>query len=259
MPDPAPKPRLPLYLYGHNATQVSADGPALLVRVIHKAPMRYPYIRLARIICGPGVEWQARALAACRHQGLPIIFLDQDGEPTGYLQPMQGKPSRLDTAIEETLDRADWETHYHHWLRARRMELVEDWHRRQQASGHEIDPDDYRELIREHVYQADAPHLTRGPQAAALTAFSLDALHHAGLKPRYWGLHGAPLELATDLTSLLGLALHLQMRGLGHALHGDNASLLRVLHSYGPYLYALLPHLLGSLHRRLKSLLEEWL
>jgi hypothetical protein len=123
-----------------------------------------------------------------------------------------------------------------------------------------MDPNDYRELIREHVYQADAPSHHRAPQAAALTAFNLDAIHHAGLKPRYWGLHGAPLELAADLTQLLGLAPHLQTQGLGHALHGDNASLLPVLHSYGSYLDALQPppHLLGSLHRRHKSLVKEW-
>jgi hypothetical protein len=66
IPAAAPKPRLPLYLYGRNATQVSADRPALLVRMAHQATMRYPYTRLARIISGPTVEWQARALAACR-------------------------------------------------------------------------------------------------------------------------------------------------------------------------------------------------
>ena len=48
------------------------------------------------------------------------------------------------------------------------------------------------------------------------------------------------------------------MQGLGSSLHGEQAALLRVLHSFGPRIDQTLTHLLGSLHRRLKSLLEEW-
>lgn len=257
----AATPRLPLYLYGQSATQVSANGPALLVRITQKAPLRYPLSRLARVIAGPRVEWQASALAACQHEGLPIVFLDSAGEPTGYLQPVQGKPSRLDSVIEEMLDRADWPMHYSHWLRAERMDLVQDWHRARLAAGREVDEDDFRELIRQHVYRPESESIAfahASPQAGALTAYTLQALHQAGLKPRYWGSHGDPLELADDLTRLLGLALHLEMHGLGAGMHGDNAALLRVLHSFGPRINQLLPHLLGSLHRRLKSLLEEW-
>ncbi|MDP2834114.1 MAG: CRISPR-associated endonuclease Cas1 [Pseudomonadota bacterium] len=257
----AASPRLPLYLYGQSPTQVSANGPALLVRITQKAPLRYPFARLARVIAGPRVEWQASALSACQHEGLPIVFLDGAGEPTGYLQPVQGKPSRLDSVIEEMLDRADWPMHYSHWLRAERMDRVQGWHRARLAAGREVDEDDFRELIRQHVYRPESESFLftqSSPQAGALTAYSLQALHQAGLKTRYWGSHGDPLELAGDLTRLLSLALHLEMHGLGAGLHGDNAALLRVLHSFGPHIDQLLPHLLGSLHRRLKSLLEEW-
>jgi len=257
----APSQRLPLYLYGQSPTQVSANGPALLVRIPQKAPLRYPLSRLARVIAGPRVEWQASALAACQHEGLPIVFLDGAGEPTGYLQPVQGKPSRLDSVIEEMLDRADWPMHYSHWLRAERMERVQDWHRERLAAGKEVIEDDFRELIRQHVYRPESENLAlpqASPQAGALTAYTLQTLHQAGVKPRYWGQHGDPLELAADLSHLLGLALHLEMHGLGAGLHGDNAALLRVLHSFGPRINQLLSHLLGSLHRRLKSLLEEW-
>ena len=257
----APSQRLPLYLYGQSPTQVSANGPALLVRIPQKAPLRYPLSRLARVIAGPRVEWQASALAACQHEGLPIVFLDGAGEPTGYLQPMQGKPSRLDSVIEEMLDRVDWPMHYSHWLRAERMGLVQDWHRAQLAAGRELEKNDFRELVRQHVYRPESePTLfdAHSPQAGALTAYTLQTLHQAGVKPRYWGQHGDPLELAADLSHLLGLALHLEMHGLGAGLHGDNAALLRVLHSFGPRINQLLSHLLGSLHRRLKSLLEEW-
>lgn len=253
--------RLPLYLYGQSPTQVSADGPALRVRFAQKAPLRYPFARIARVIAGAQVEWQASALAACQREGLPIVFLDAAGEPTGYLQPMQGKPSRLDSDIEEMLDRADWRIHYTHWQRAQRMELLQGWHQARLAAGGEIDEADFRELVRQHVYRPETepdlftPH---SPQTGALTAYTLQALHQAGLKTRYWDEHGKALELATDITRLATLALRLELHGLGAGLHGDNAALLRVLHSFGPRIEQLLPHLLGSLRRRLKSLLEEW-
>ena len=253
--------RLPLYLYGQNPTQVGADGPALAVRIAHKATLRYPYARIARVIAGPRVEWQARALVACQHEGLPIVFLDGAGAPTGYLQPVLGKPSRLDGVLEEMLDRADWSMHYSHWLRAERMNLLREWRRARLAAGKEVEEDDFQELVRQHVYRPESEGFyfaSTGPQAGALTAYALQALHLASLKPRYWGSHGDPLELALDLTRLLGLALHLEMQGLGSGLHGDQAALLRVLHSFGPRIVQILTHLLGSLHRRLKSLLEEW-
>lgn len=257
----APSQRLPLYLYGQSPTQVSANGPALLVRITQKAPLRYPFARIARVIAGPRVEWQASALAACQREGLPIVFLDAAGEPTGYLQPAQGKPSRLDSDIEEMLDRADWHIHYHHWQRAERMELLQGWRQARLAAGGEIEEADFRELVRQHVYRPETEStlfIPHSPQAGALTAYTLQALHHAGLKTRYWDEHGKPLELAADLTRLTMLALQLELHGLGAGMHGDNTALLRVLHSFGPRINQLLPHLLGSLHRRLKSLLEEW-
>lgn len=255
-------PRLPLYLYGKAPTQVGADGPALLVRVAHKAPLRYPLSRLSRIIAGARVEWRADALAACQREGLPIVFLDSAGEPTGYLTPIQAKPSRLDHVIEEMLDRADWALHYSHWLRAERMALAQAWRRERLAAGREVDEDDFRELVRQHVYRPESEAHTfppGSPQAAALAAHVLQTLRQAGLKPRYWGQHGEALELAGDLTRLLGLALHLEMRGLGSSLHGEEAALLRVLHGFAARLNPLLPQLLGSLHRRFKSQLEAWL
>ena len=258
----APTQRLPLYLYGRQPTQVNADGPALRVCIVGKAPLRYPFARIARVISGPGVEWQAAALAACQRDGLPIVFLDAAGEPTGYLQPVQSKASRLHSVIEEMLGRPDWAMHYSHWLRAERMNLVQAWRRARQTAGKDVIEDDFRELVRQNVYRPETevfafpPHSVEG---GALTACALQAVHRAGLQARYWGDHGQPLELAAGLTRLLSLALHLEMHGLGASLHGDNAALLRVLHSFGPRTGELMHHLLGSLHRRFRTQLETWL
>lgn len=252
----APARRLPLYLQGNQQTLVDTDGPALRARRVQKTPLRYPLARLARIIAGPHVEWRGDALAACQREGLPIVFLDAGGQPTGYLQPAQAKPSRLHHVLEELLDRADWESHHANWLRAQRMALLQDWRKQRQP-----DEQDYRELCRRHVYQAEAEtpvFAPDTPQAAALTAYTLQTLHHAGLQPRYWSEHGQPCELARDLTRLLGLALRLELHGLGDAMHGASEVHLRILHGFAARIEPLLRHSLGSLHRHYKTLLEEW-
>lgn len=254
-------PRLPLYLFGKNATRVDADGPALLVNIIHKAQLRYPFARLARVISGARVEWQARALAACQREALPIVFLDAAGETTGYMLPIQGKPSRLDSLIEEMIERADWTLQYTPWLRAQRMHLLQTWQRERFAAGREIAPEDMQELIRQHVYRPESEPV-RFPQdsihAGAIAAYVLQTLHQAGLKPRYWGASGSALELAADFSRLMALVLHLEMHGLGAAMHGDNAAMLRILHSFGNRMNQELPRLLGSLHRHFKTQLETW-
>lgn len=258
---PAAAPRLPLYLYGQTATQVSADGPALLVRPAHKAAQRYPLSRLARIISGPRVEWQSSALAICLRERLPIVFLDAAGEPTGYLLPVQGKPSRLNNDLEELLDRSDWPLHYNHWLRAERMALLQAWRQARLEAGSEIDDTEFREQVRQHVYRAETEptvFANRTPQTGAISAYTVQILHRAGLKPRYWDEQGHPLELADDFTRLSLLTLSLEMYDLGSSLHGENAALLRVLHSFGKRIEAQLTQQLGSLHRRIKTLLEEW-
>jgi hypothetical protein len=253
--------QLPLYLLGKNPTRVETDGPALLVRTQHKSPLRYPFARIARVIAAERVEWQARALAACQHEGTPIVFLDGAGNPAGYLLPAQGKPSRLDSVLEEILERPDWQQHYRNWLRARRMQRLKCWLQAQQDTGRECDSETFRERVRQHVYRAEtesAASANDSMQTAAITAYVLQTLHRAGLKPRYWGNRGEALELATDLVSLLELALELEKSGLGAAAHGNPAAMLRIMQSFAGNMPKLLPELLGSLHRHLKSQLEEW-
>jgi len=253
--------KLPLYLYGQAATLVDVNGPAFLIKIEYKAPIRYPFVRISRVISGAQVEWKARALSACQQNGMPIVFIDAAGVTTGYLQPVQSKPSRLNAVIEEMLDRADWSTHYCHWLRAQRMDLLQNWRRGYERAGRNIEESDFNELVRQHVYRPETEQHSnpiQTPQATALSAHFLRALHQAGLQPRYWGEHGEPLELAADMTNLLSLALYLEMFGMGAAVRGDNAIMLRILHSFSARLNELVPHILGSLHRRFKSQLEEW-
>ncbi|OGT88824.1 MAG: hypothetical protein A2514_08240 [Gammaproteobacteria bacterium RIFOXYD12_FULL_61_37] len=254
-------PRLPLYLQGKRPTQVGADGPALRVIVANGAPLRYPLARLARVISTQRVNWRGEAIAACLCEGLPIVFLDNAGEPAGYLMPLQGKPSRLDGLLEELLALPEGDVCYNNWLRAARMSLLHAWRHRREQAGEPIAEEEFHELIHRHLYQPELENhafVRAGPYAGALLARVLQALHQAGLKPRYWCHQGRPIELAADIAQLLGLSLYLDMRGFMDQAQGDNAALLYLLHKAGSRLETGLTELLGSLHRRVKIRVEEW-
>ena len=253
--------RLPLYLYGRIATQVGVDGPALLVRRTDKAPSRYPFSRLARVISGAGVEWSARALAACLEHDLPIVFLDRAGQPVGYLHAVQTKPSRLDDLLTQLLDRPDGLDRYALWLRHERMHVLRTWRAEQAAACADVSEDEYRELVRRHVYlEETAPLEVAGEHLylGAISAYTIDQIQRAGIRPLYWGLHGQPLRLADDLAGLLVLDLALRLRGLGSAAHGDDAALLTILHAYGQGLTERCRCALGRLYRHLSKILDEW-
>jgi len=256
-----PGRRLPLYLYGRAATQVGVDGPALLVRRADKAPARYPFSRLARVVSGAGVEWTARALAACIEHDLPIVFLDRAGQPAGYLHAAQTKPSRLDDLLTELLDRPDGLDRYALWLRHERMHVLRAWRAERTAVGADVGEDEYRELVRRHVYREETGPLGLAGEhlyLGAVSAYAIDQIQRAGIRPLYWGLHGQPLRLADDLADLLALDLSLRLRGLGEAARGDDAALLTVLHAYGQGLTERCRCTLGRLHRHLSETLDEW-
>lgn len=78
--------RKPLYLQGqNNGLAVALDGPALRVRQPERATVFYPLARLARVISKGGVQWACEALLACADAGIPVVFLDGDGDVRGYL------------------------------------------------------------------------------------------------------------------------------------------------------------------------------
>jgi len=253
--------RLPLYLIGPSSTTIAADGPALKVQRVGQAPKRYPLSRIARIIAGPRVEWRTSALAACQREGLPIVFLGPTGVPSGWLQPARCKTSRLNGVIEEIVSRPDWRGYYDCWLRSTRMKMLQAWRCDRHAQASPVVESDFREMVRCHVYRF-ASEVLSFPSAAlhsaALTAYALQTLQRAGLKPQYWGDHGKALDLADDLARLLGLDLHLEMHGLGAAMHGDAAAMLHFLHQFNDRLDRHRLDLLGSLHQCFKSTLEAW-
>lgn len=255
----AARPRLPLYLYGRNATHIVLDGPALKVQRHGKADIRYPLSRLSRIISGLDVKWQTQALKACIDERLPIVFVSRDGQPAAYLYPVQRTPSRLDALLEELFDRPDGIVHYTHWLRAERMRILYTWRQRKLARGQPIEPLEYSELVRRYVYLGEPPMIAAGEIFhSALFAYALQQIQAAGARTVYWGAGAKPLNLVSDLSGLLLLALALELQGLVTHWHGDDKTMLTVLHTQLPLLTDLGRAALSRLHRRIQQLLEEW-
>ncbi|MCY0873192.1 MAG: CRISPR-associated endonuclease Cas1 [Acidithiobacillus caldus] len=251
--------RLPLYLLGGKRRHVDLDGPALLLRQTGAADVRYPLGRLSRILAGQKIQWSPKALSACMEARIPIIFLGKGQEPIGYLLPVQSHSSPLDETIQETISLDRWETVYQHWLCAERMRILRGWRAARAFHGHEISEAEYRELVHVHVYGEEghiiaASHLYYG----AITALVTERLVKAGLSARYRGFGGRTLELSQDIASLLELALRLEIHGMGEAVHGSDAALLRILQVFGEMLQDRCLGILGRLHRTLLERLEPW-
>ena len=253
--------RMPLYLLGRVTTRVDKDGPALYIHWADRAPARYPFSRICRVITSPRVAWTSRALMGCVEQHIPIVFLDAAGEPLAYLTATVENPSRLDGQIEEFVDRPDWPEQFDHWLRAERMRAIDAWLTQQSAAGHTVTQHDYLELVHMQIYQWEQAESSLQGQSifnGALAALAADRIEKAGLKIRYIGYAGQTLDLASTLAKLLALRLALEMHGLGTTATGEPAALLRILHAFNDKLHEACRQILGRLHRRVKEINELW-
>lgn len=260
----APPRRLPLYLRGTVSTCVTVDGAALLVKRHDRALLRYPFARVARVLSSVRVEWTAQAIAACLKQDIPIVFLDHAGQPQGYLNANQRKPSRLDDLLDEALSHPESFRQHELWLRAERMRVLFRWREDRAACGRSINEIEYRDLVRQHVYERENPACPPAPCTneaihGAIHGHALQQIHRAGARPCYFGLDGVSLNLLEDLAGLLELGLKLDIRGLGSAIApGSDALTLTVLHAFDPILSERGRQILGRLHRHIRERLEQW-
>lgn len=107
-----------LYLDGARRSLVLLDGPALRVVSEGRAESLYPFRRLARVVvCGP-VRWDGDALLACLEGGIPVTFLNSDGEPRAWCLAPQPRPSSLSRMLDDFLARPDWLSRFQNWRRA---------------------------------------------------------------------------------------------------------------------------------------------
>jgi hypothetical protein len=153
---PAAVSRRPLFLRPAGGARVDTDGPALRVRTERRAEARFPLDRVSRIVAGTRVNFSAEALRACLERAIPIVIVKADGTPLGSIAPAHVAPLPLARALEELLDWPDWRDIYGCWLRAARMRVLADWRRAREAEGAAPDPRAYQELVKKHLYPAQA-------------------------------------------------------------------------------------------------------
>jgi len=251
---------LPLYLRGRTATRVEVAGPALRVARQGKAVVAYPLARISRVIADQTVTFSAAALVACMQMRIPLVLVDTDGCPVGFVQPAQVAPSRLDKLLREFVDLPDWRERYANWLRARRMGLVHQWEQAQAALGREVTAQMHAEKVRLWVQPEGNVHVLSAWSLyeGALASHVSKRVLQAGVEPRYWALDGEVLDLRADLLGLIELSLSLEMAGLGVAMHGQAEALLQVLQRLGPGLQDQVDAHLARLHRFLREGLESW-
>jgi hypothetical protein len=114
----APGPRKPLYLRGGPGMRIDADGPALRLRRPAKAAVWYPLARLARVLSKGEVRWSCEALLACAEVGVPVVFLNRDGDVRAYLFGASSGESVLYGRLRACLRRSDVLNRYASWRRA---------------------------------------------------------------------------------------------------------------------------------------------
>lgn len=215
-------PRKPLRLDGRvRRITVKAAHTALAI-VRDERTFTLPIARLSRVLAVGRVDWQAEAIAALIGQGVPIVFVDAMGEPTGAALPRTARRSDFSELLEQFLAHADWAARYDNWLRAQRLRVLIAW-RRQCAAGRAIGDAEWAELVRAIVYRGELG-AARGEMAEAY-ALVLTVMLRAGLRAEYRSIDGTTLALATDLAALLAWDIALRTGALRCAF-GTAAQLL---------------------------------
>lgn len=216
--------RKPLYLLGTSRREIHARGESLHILATGAAAHSLPLARVARVVCGPGAEWDGSAVCACLTHGIPITFLDSRGEVAGTAIPHQIQPSPLHEALLLYVQGEHWHSRYHNWLRNRRMHVLTHW-----AAG--LCPETRRairfnELKRCYVYQRWLPdHFV--PEAHGWCASAVaDTLLESGVDVQYWGFDGLSLDLSDDLAGLFWADLTLHCGTLAQQVEAGPAALL---------------------------------
>ena len=111
--DDAPRP---LYLAPEGELWVGLDGPALRLSSLEHAEQLYPLRRIGRIHSGRQVAWEMDALMACADQGIPVVFVDDDGQVQARLLGRPGQRDELRSRLVEFLLLPEAHGRLRHWM-----------------------------------------------------------------------------------------------------------------------------------------------
>lgn len=107
----------PLYLAA-GARAVEQDGPALRIGAEGRADARVPIRLLSRVVTRTDVQWSAGALGACMRAGVPLVFLDSDGRPTGFCLPAFPRDDDLARRLDILEREPDGPAAFENWAAA---------------------------------------------------------------------------------------------------------------------------------------------
>lgn len=190
-----------LYLGGREHKRVSCTDEALVVTNERTQVMRFPLVRVARVVSSADVvDWSGPALSLCMRAGIGITWLDARGQAVGSLYAQARKSADLATALEVWSERPDGLQLYQHWLRARRMNTLVRWRKEHQQT---VTPQQWEATKREYVYARQyTVHLPTTLRGLCL-AYVEAQLNSHGLTPQLWGPRLESMELDEDLCDML--------------------------------------------------------
>lgn len=195
----------PLYLEGSPHTRVALDEPALVVARDGEADRLFPLQRLSRVISDTRVAWEQAALLALASNGIPLVFVDQQGQVAGRLLGQAGEPSSLVQQLEALLAQPDGVGRYHDWCEHQMREQLLALGRQYPGLGRLPDPDRMAARLAsllgerlEHTLLIGIDHLR-----SRIFAWVQEYLHHLGIGVQTPHLTGGIIDLAKDLTDIL--------------------------------------------------------
>lgn len=207
-------PRKPLYLATRQTVRIDADGNHLILRRPGAAVQRYPLARIDRIVCNRHADWTGNALALCLAHGIPLVWVDGQGEAVGSALPRLVAASPMAALLESYLELPDWAARFDNWVRRRRLETLTASALRAVREGRAPDAAAFQQIKRSYVYNGEVPAAFAPEGRGWCHALVIRHLHQQGLQARYWGYDGQPLELADQLADLLWAELNLDCGSL---------------------------------------------
>lgn len=115
-----PQDGRPLYLAPSAETWVGLDGPALRVSSLEQAERLFPLRRIGRVHTNARVEWETEALMACAERGIPVVFVDEDGQVLARLLGRPGERDELRNRLIAFLLRPESLGMLRHWMQTSR-------------------------------------------------------------------------------------------------------------------------------------------
>jgi len=196
----------PLYLESRKGIRVLLDGKTLLVRREGDAERIFPVNRLSRVVSHVGVDWDSKALLALAGEGIPTVFIDEEGAVAARVLGSGGERASLVLQLEELLSRADGVDRYEDWRAHHHREQLLSLSRQYSWIGGLPDPDRMRGLLVERLngwLERQEVVMSLKHLHARTLAWSSERLSHLGVGAQTPHLTGGVIDLPSDLAEIL--------------------------------------------------------